>query len=120
MKMAIISDIHDNLVNLEKCLAWCETQNVKQLICCGDVTNSETLAFLANNFKGIIHLVRGNVEIYNENEVGGYDNIKYYDKISIVEIDYKKVGICHEPYLIEKIIKQSLVDIIFYGHTHTI
>ena len=64
MKIAIISDIHDNLVNLKKCLDWCGQNGAEAVICCGDVTNGETLAFLRDNFRGPIHLVRGNMEIY--------------------------------------------------------
>ena len=57
---AVISDIHDNLVTLKQCLDWCNEQKYADLICCGDVTNSETLNFLARNFDGTIHLVKGN------------------------------------------------------------
>jgi len=118
MRIAIISDIHDNLVNLEKCLNWCDQQKVAGLICCGDITNSETLHFLATHFKGAIHLVRGNVEIYHEQELDQYNNIKYYGKIGRIELSSKVIGICHEPYFIDKIIKQGGYNIVFYGHTH--
>lgn len=118
MKIAIISDIHDNSVNLEKCLKWCRENNIKELICCGDVTNSETLEFLSKKFTGKIHLVKGNMEIYNEKEVERYDNIKYYGRVGRAEINGKNVGICHEPYLIDYAVKRGLCDIIFYGHTH--
>lgn len=118
MKVVIISDIHDNLVNLGKCLHWCRKSNLGELICCGDLTNSETLEFLAQNFKGIIYLVRGNIEIYDEDEVKQYKNIKYYGKIGKVELDEKAVGFGHEPYFIDDILEKEKYDIIFYGHTH--
>ncbi len=119
MLIAIISDIHDNLVNLKKCLSWCKQENVDQLICCGDVTNRETLNFLATHFSSTIHLVKGNMEIYNEQEVKQYNNIKYYGKVGKVELESKTVGICHEPFLIDKLLKSSQgYDMIFYGHTH--
>ncbi|MEA3464329.1 MAG: YfcE family phosphodiesterase [Patescibacteria group bacterium] len=118
MKIAIISDIHDNLVNLEKCLKWCRENDIKEMICCGDVTNSETLQFLATRFKDTIHLVKGNAETYDESEIKQYDNIRYYGKIGKVKLNRKVIGICHEPYFINKMIKQDEYDIIFYGHTH--
>lgn len=118
MLIAIISDIHDNLVNLEKCLTWCKENNYQEIICCGDITNSETLEFLSNKFNGPIHLVKGNVEIYSESEARQYKNIKYYGKIGRMKAGNKKIGICHEPSLIDKIIKEEPCDIIFYGHTH--
>ena len=61
MKLAIISDLHDNLANTAKCLFCCAANEVTELICCGDVTNSDTIEFLAANFPSAIYLVRGNV-----------------------------------------------------------
>lgn len=104
MKIVIISDIHDNLVNLRKCLDWCVKEKIKNLICCGDVTNSETLKFLAENFNDDIYLVRGNIEIYGEEEIKKYRNIKYLGRIGTVELDKKLIGICHEPAYISNVI----------------
>ena len=115
---AIISDIHDNLANLEKCLGWCNEQKFTDLICCGDVTNSETLKFLAHGFKNTIHLVKGNAEIYNEEEIELYDNIKYYGQTGKIQAGGQVIGICHEPYLIDKMLVTDIYNIIFYGHTH--
>ncbi|MFH1661977.1 MAG: metallophosphoesterase [Candidatus Falkowbacteria bacterium] len=118
MKIAIISDIHDNLINLEKCLKWCKKNNIKEIICCGDVTNSETLEFLSNNFKNSIYLIRGNMEIYDESEVEKYSNIKYYGRFGSFELEGKKIGLCHEPFFVDEILEKNKCDMIFYGHTH--
>jgi uncharacterized protein len=116
--IAVISDIHDNLVNLEKCLNWCSANSVEQLVCCGDVTNSETLDFLATNFLGQIYIVRGNMEIYDEDELAVYPNIINGGRSVIFDIAGKKVGVCHEPFLIKEVMAKGKPDIIFYGHTH--
>lgn len=118
MKIVIISDIHDNLVNLKKCLNWSAKNNVKEIICCGDVTNSETLNFLSKNFIGIINLVKGNMEIYDEKEICQYNNIKYYGRVGRIKISNQNIGLCHEPFLIEKVLKLGKCIIVFYGHTH--
>jgi len=118
MLVAIISDIHDNLVNLEKCLNWCPNNNIEVMICCGDVTNSDTIKYLAKHFREKIHLIKGNMEIYNDVELEKYENITYYGKIGRFEIGGKTVGVCHEPFYIEDVIKKGKCDIIFYGHTH--
>lgn len=114
----IISDIHDNLVNLEECLDWCNKQKFPEMICCGDVTNSETLEFLAQGFKHTIHLVKGNVEIYTEEEVKLYDNIKYYGHVGTTQIGDQTIGFCHEPSYIPQVMALKKCDTIFYGHTH--
>ena len=118
MKLVIIADIHDNLVNLKKALDWCGKEEIKEIICCGDVTNAETLAFLAKNFSGPIHLVRGNMEIFASDEPKKFANIKYYGRIGRTRVDGHWIGICHEPYLIDKVKELGECEIIFYGHTH--
>ena len=118
MKIVIISDIHDNLVNLKKFLSWVKKNKIEEIICCGDVTNAETLNILASNFKSKIHLVRGNIELYEEIEVKKYNNIKYYSRAGRVKINNRFIGICHEPYNFQKVLEKGEVEIIFYGHTH--
>jgi putative phosphoesterase len=118
MKVAIISDIHDNLVNLKKCLEWCAENGVEAIVCCGDVTNGETLKFLSEHWRGPIHLVRGNMEIYDEAEVKLFGNFKYYGRTGGFDLEQKKVGLCHEPFLADELLAADGYDIIFYGHTH--
>lgn len=117
MKFLIISDIHDNLVNLEKCLNWGRGRLIEDAICCGDVVNSQTLAYLAEKLK-IVYLVRGNLEIYDEGEVKKYKNIKYLGRFGAFELNGKVVGLCHEPWYIKSVLNLKKCDLIFYGHTH--
>lgn len=118
MKIIIISDIHDNIVNLEKVINWCVTEKVGALVCAGDITNSETLEFLATEFKGTIYLIRGNLEIYEEAEIKKYKNINYYGRFGVANIEGKNIGICHEPSFTNELLKNTKCDLIFYGHTH--
>jgi putative phosphoesterase len=122
MKVAIISDIHDNLANLEKFINWCLANQVEQIICCGDVTSIDTLDFLARKFRQQIYLVRGNMEIYDQDEIENITkvrvNINFLGRTAIIDLDNKKVGLCHEPFLIDEVNKLDKCDIIFNGHTH--
>jgi len=118
MKIVIISDIHDNVVNLQKCLKWCAKNSVDEILCCGDVANSETLKVLSASFANTIRLVEGNAELFYGEEVEQYKNIKHYGKIGYFEIDEFKIGMCHENFLIEKVMERKNVNIVFYGHTH--
>lgn len=117
MKFLVISDIHDNLVNLKKFLDWAGKQSINMAICCGDLANGETLKYLADHLK-IIYLVRGNMEIYQETEISGYGNIEYLGRFGAVEIQGKMIGLCHEPKFIKKIMDSKKCRLIFYGHTH--
>jgi hypothetical protein len=118
MTTCVISDIHDNLVNLEKCLAWCQKEKIEALICCGDITNEETVEFISQNFSGPIYLVRGNMDIYEEGILKQFKNIKNLGRTAIAEIGRRKIGLCHEPFLIADVMALGACDVIFYGHTH--
>ena len=117
MLIAIISDIHDNLVNLTKCLNWCNANKIKTIICCGDITNEDTLNYLSKNFKNQIHIVKGNVELYREKHLTELKNINYYGRIGHLKLNSKTIGFCHEPFLFDKVLEKKC-DIVFYGHTH--
>lgn len=120
MLIAIISDIHDNIANLDKCLTWCRQNKVSSMICCGDITTIETMTHLAQNFVGEIFVVTGNAEIYQEKEINKLKNINFYGEIGINEINGIKIGFCHEPEKIGKVqdLSPFELDFIFYGHTH--
>ena len=55
MKLAVCSDIHDNIWKLEKALPL--MSDAGALIFCGDFCAPFTLAQLAEGFKGPIHVV---------------------------------------------------------------
>lgn len=118
MKIAIFSDLHDNLPNLKTFLSWCSDNAIEALICCGDLTNEETLNELASSFMGPIYLVRGNADIYDEDGLLGHSNIVDGGRKAIFDIAGKRIGVCHEPYLIKEVFALGKPDIIFYGHTH--
>ena len=118
MKIAVISDIHDNLSNLQKCLLWCRQNTINTIICCGDVTTQKSIEFFLNNFKGEIHLVRGNIDTYRDIDMEQFKNLRYYGSIGYFQLDNRKIGLCHEPFLINDVLEKGHCDVIFYGHTH--
>jgi len=38
MKIAVVSDTHDNLSNLRKAIDWIKSQNIKLILHCGDIS----------------------------------------------------------------------------------
>ena len=120
MLIAVVSDIHDNLANLDKVLGWCRANRVERLICCGDTTTIETIHHLAAGFRGEIFMVRGNIELYENDELSVLKNINFYGAVGSIETDGLKIAFCHEPTHIDKLLdrKSSRPDFVFYGHTH--
>ncbi|PIR93289.1 YfcE family phosphodiesterase [Candidatus Falkowbacteria bacterium CG10_big_fil_rev_8_21_14_0_10_43_10] len=121
MKIAIISDTHDNVPNLEKALAWMKENNIEQLIFCGDLCAPSILKeVIAPNFPGAVHMVFGNVEDreLTPKVAGQFKNIKHYGDQGEMEIDGKKAAFAHYPELAKKLAETGKYDFVFYGHNH--
>lgn len=121
MKIAVISDTHDNLVNLKKALEYIQAQGIETLIHCGDIATMDTIRFLRDNFEGIIHIVPGNADLDPDEEKQEAPKLKdlyFYPAVGAVEIDGVKIGFTHEPWLAKQIAAENRYNIMFYGHTH--
>ncbi|MFH1427084.1 MAG: YfcE family phosphodiesterase [Patescibacteria group bacterium] len=123
MKIAIISDSHDNLVNINKMLKYVKENRIKTIIHCGDVCSPEVLRYLAKNFKNNIYLILGNVfgtkEGYNK-KIAEYKNVHILedgDSIKITNLSLK-IGLTHYPKMAKEMAKTKKYDVIFYGHSH--
>ena len=110
MRIAVISDSHDNLPNLKKTLDFIKKEKIKVIIHCGDISTPETLEEIAKNFKGKIHYVFGNAD------KGKFEEDK--KEFGEIKIAGKKIAFCHFPALAQKLADSQNYDIIFYGHTH--
>lgn len=118
MKIAIISDTHDNLANIEAFLVLAKEEKVEGLIHCGDVTTPETLEKLVENFEGPIKLVCGNAEIRREEFLtlaNKFPNLEVFAIRGEWQVDQLKVAFSHQPALNED---ETGFNFVFHGHTH--
>ena len=121
MKIIIISDIHDNLLNLDKVLHYAKDNNIDKMICCGDFGSEATIRYLANNFKGNVRAVFGNADddhMDYDKVKDKFSNIKLSKDVSNFAIDNKRVLVVHEPVHYEAYLGNEDLQYIFYGHTH--
>lgn len=120
MKVAIISDIHDNMSNLDKFINWSNFNKISKIICCGDICSSNTLKHLAHKFKGEIFLVLGNGDFYEKKDYLSCKNIKYYDLVGTFKIGDLSFLFSHYEKEVSKLLKvdQDNFDFAFYGHSH--
>ncbi len=122
MKIAIISDSHDNLANLDQALAFLKKEGIKVMIHCGDVCAPGVMKYLAENFPGQIHLVFGNVDgdhdMMNQLAKEKLKNVKIYGEIGELEIDQQKIAFTHRPERARQLALSKNFDLVFYGHTH--
>ncbi len=121
MRIAIISDTHDNIPNLEKTLAWLNRQGISLIIHCGDLCAPSILTeVILPKFSGKIHLVYGNVgdrELLEE-KCQKLKNVKFCGDFGKIRIDNKNIAFVHKQKEAKKITQSSQYDLIFYGHSH--
>lgn len=122
MKIAIISDVHDNIPNLKKVLDYCAQNSVEKIICCGDLASLETLDFLNDNFQGEIFFVFGNMDDdYLKNypfENNRYKHTKIFKDFSETEIEKQKIAFVHFPREATTLCETGKYNFVFHGHTH--
>ena len=122
MKIAIISDVHDNIPNLKKVLDYCAGSKIEKTICCGDLASLETLEFLNDNFEGEIFFTFGNMDndylqnyFFKNNE---FRKTKIFKKEGEAEMDGHKIGFVHFPRIAKGMCRTGKYEKVFYGHTH--
>jgi len=123
VKIAVISDTHDNLANFKKAISEIKKEKIKFLIHCGDIFEPETIKETLKDFSGKAHFVLSNVdEDYFRNLSEAYfkdfSNLKIWRKFGEIKIENRKIAFCHSPKTAFKLAFSRKYDIIFYGHLH--
>lgn len=122
MKIAIISDVHDNIPNLKKVLDYCAVNKIEKIICCGDLASIETLEYLNDNFSGEILFTFGNMDNdYLQNyhfKNKEFKKTKIFKKEGEMEINNRNIGFVHFPRIAKGLCRSGRYDFVFYGHTH--
>ncbi len=109
MNFAIVSDVHDNLANLDKFFKYIDQQKIDTILCCGDLGSKDTYNYFKSKFKGKLYAVSGNMDRDFQVELP--------QTIELM-LDGTKIAIVHEPGLAKKLAETGKFDIVFYGHTH--
>jgi hypothetical protein len=127
-KIAIISDVHNNEVNLKKVLDFCAREKIVTLICCGDLANAETLNFMCDHFASEIFYVFGNMdhgqfsdfEFTSNDTLHGtvYKNAHVFKNYGEANLNKKEIAFVHFPDKAKTLAESGKYDFVFYGHTH--
>ena len=121
MKIAIISDSHDNLANIEKLVDYLKKEKIKIILHCGDVCAPMILTEIMKKFSGKMHLVFGNVDgdQFRMTQISSKNNqLKIWGEVGEIEINKKKIAFVHFPQFAEALAVSEKYDLVFYGHTH--
>jgi putative phosphoesterase len=119
MRLAIVSDIHDNVWTLQAALK--SMQDADLLICCGDLCSPFVVGLMAAGFRNPIHIVEGN----NEGDwrrmsqvAGKHSHVHLHGEFFQEEFDGKRIAVNHYPDIALPIAESGRYDIVCYGHNH--
>ena len=122
MKIAIISDTHDNIANLKKAAEFIKKEKIKTIILCGDIFKSETIKEGLKRFAGKIYLVFSPVDAdfsgIPRDSFKKIPHAKIFEKYGSVVINKKKIAFCHFPEIARELAVLQKYDLVFFGHTH--
>ena len=117
-----MSDIHDNVWNLEKTLKIIHKEDIDTGIFCGDYCAPTSFKRATEKFKKA-YCIWGNVDgekfkITKRIYEAGIEHVKLLGEFGSIEIDGKKVAIIHNPKIARGLAHSGLYDAVFYGHIH--
>lgn len=122
MKIAICSDSHDNIVNIEKFLKYCADNNVEIIIHCGDVTTKDTQNYFQENFNGEILFAEGNAEIEVQEKLKKTNRFQRIKREPVPFIEKKveelRIAACHKRDKGLRLALSGKYHLVFYGHNH--
>lgn len=119
MKIAIISDTHDNLATLGQALEMINNEGAEMIIHCGDVCHMNTLKEIMSVFRGDIFIASGDPDDQELKEPGKMgEGVHICGKTGEIFVDNKRIAFTHRPEIALELAKNGQYDLVFHGHTH--
>ncbi len=121
MKIAVLSDSHDHLDNLQAVLTALPGEGVARVFFLGDFCAPFTLAALAEGFSGPIDCVFGN----NDGDVfllsrtaSRHPHVTLHGQLAELDIEGRRIALNHYPEIARRLAESQAYDAVFSGHDH--
>jgi len=121
MKVAIVSDIHDNIWALDKVLRAIEMEKAEALLVCGDLCAPFSLQAIADGFSGPVHVVFGNNDgdqLQLARVAGRVGHVILHGFYGEVPLNGSKVAITHYEEIGTRLAATGAFEAVFFGHSH--
>lgn len=119
MRIAVVSDIHDNVWKLSAALDAVSDTDV--LICCGDLCSPFVVHQMGRGFTRPIHVVLGN----NDGDLfritanaRQYEHMRIHGELFRGEFGGQRVAVNHYDNIARAIAASGEFDVVCYGHNH--
>lgn len=119
MRIAIISDLHDNIHKLRQAMAG--MAGIDVVVCLGDLCSPFMVRELANGFRGPIHVVFGN----NDGDryritlnALDHPHLTIHGEYAELEFGGRRFAIQHFNEIGEALARGGQFDVVCFGHDH--
>lgn len=121
MKIAILSDIHDNLPALRQALKQVRDAGAAVILCCGDLCSPFVAKELGLGFSGPVHVVFGN----NDGDrwrigtnAAKYPQLQFHGEFAELELGGRTFAVQHFDNIGRALAKGGGFDVVCFGHNH--
>lgn len=121
VKIAVISDIHDNIWNLADALTLAAQADPGAVCVLGDLCAPFIVAQIANAFSCPIHIIFGN----NDGDpfligkvAAGFPQVTVHGQLADLTIDGVRIALNHYPQIAEPMALSGVFQAVFSGHDH--
>lgn len=120
MRVAVLSDTHDNIWKLAKLLKQLQGK-ADALIFCGDFCAPFTLKQMAEGFAGPIHVVFGNNDgdqFLLSQVAGQHAHVTLHGPFAELDLGGRRIAVTHYPQVGMGLWKSGQYDLVCFGHSH--
>ena len=121
MHIAILSDSHDHIPNLQRAVSLANREGAELLIHCGDLISPFMLTYL-HAFQGPVHLIYGNnagdQHLISSRCATAFDNIQHHGFHGTIVSSSLRIAFNHYPELARELALSGAYDLVCYGHDH--
>lgn len=122
MKIALVSDSHDNWSALKTAVETASEAGCDVLFFAGDLVRPQGVSVLAE-FAGPVHMVIGNNEFEIDEiwaEAEASDNVIYHGETCDIARVGRRIFMHHYPDVVLKAARTGKYDLCIHGHLHTL
>jgi putative phosphoesterase len=121
MKVAILSDIHDQISKLRAALTLVRDRSAQVILCCGDLCSPFIAKELGQGFSGPIHIVFGNNDgdrFRIATNAMKFPNLHFHGEYAELELDQRTISMNHFDNIGRAIARGGVFDVVCFGHNH--
>ncbi len=123
MKIAVISDTHDNKTAIKEAFRIIESRGINLTLHLGDIISPFVSDFIREVYTGKLIAILGNNDgekffLKKKFESNGFE-LKELKPVKI-ELEGRKIILMHEPIEVDSLARSGDFDVILYGHLHKI